>query len=164
MAGYAQTMAYLRNFITNSHKSQPSDFDDDTNMPTTALLTGINQPDHYAFFKTCADELRRDDTSLTCIIQARDCPNMKSAIAAMVSGLMESGNTDEYFETTATEKHLRRHQYNMSVLKTWYADQYTDKRPILTVIIPDFENFHSAILQQFILLLWYVKCFLNVSI
>lgn len=151
MAGYAQTMAYLRTFVTNSYKSKPSELDEKMNMPTMALLTGINQPDHYTFFKTFANELRRDNTSLVCIIHARDCPNMKSAIAMMVSGLMESVNKDE-FGTTA-EKHLRRSHYNMSVLKAWYGCQYEEEQPILTVIIPDFENFHRDVLQQFILLL-----------
>lgn len=153
MAGYAQTMEYLRSFVTSNNKSKRSDLDD--KMPSIALLTGINQPDHYAFFKTFADELRRDDISLVCIIQARDCPNMKSAIEMMVSGLMDSENKDVEKLRTTAEKHLRRSQYTISVLKAWYASQYdADKQPTLTVIIPDFENFHRDILQQFILLLW----------
>lgn len=152
MAGYAQTMKYLRSFVDSNNKSKRSDLND--KMPTTALLTGINQPDHYAFFKTFADELRRGEISLVCIIQARDCPNMKSAIETMVSGLMESAKREDEDLGTTAEKHLRRSQYTVSVLKAWYASQYEDKQPTLTVIIPDFENFHRDILQQFILLLW----------
>lgn len=56
----------------------------------------------------------------------------------------------------ATAKRLRRSQYTMNVLKAWYSRKYSDspeKRPVLTVILPDFENFQRDILQQFILLL-----------
>lgn len=59
-------------------------------------------------------------------------------------------------ETDAAAKRLRRSQYTMSVLKSWYSRRYSgspEKRPILTVILPDFENFQRDILQQFILLL-----------
>lgn len=148
MAGYAETIAYLRNFVTSSYK--PSNCDDKT-MRTAALLTGINQPDHYSFFKTFADELRKDyTTSLVCIVQARDCPNIKSTIETMVFGLMESGSG------IAADKHLRRSQMSMAVLKEWYTIRFNDTRPYVTVVIPDFSNFHQGIIQQFILMLWYV--------
>lgn len=58
-------------------------------MPATALLTGINQPDHIHLFKTFADGIRQMDNVRVCIVQSRDCPNMKSAIETMVSGLMD---------------------------------------------------------------------------
>lgn len=59
-------------------------------------------------------------------------------------------------DTESEAKRLRRSQYTMSVLKAWYSRNYSNcnqERPILTVILPDFENFHQDILQQFILLL-----------
>lgn len=90
MQGYAQTMDYLQKFIHTSWRLQLDGAD--TNMPATALLTGINQPDHFHLFKTFADGICKMNNARVCIIQSRDCPNMKSAIETMVSGLMEGSN------------------------------------------------------------------------
>lgn len=165
MAVYAETIAFLRDFVNRSYKSKACVWDDDiTTMRTVALLTGINQPDHYSFFKTFADELRRDNTSLVCIVQARDCPNIKSAIGKMVCGLMESAYDEAEEYGTAAAKHLQRSQYSMAVLKAWYSSQFEDERPYVTVIIPDFENFDREIIQQLILLLWYIENSFVISI
>lgn len=97
MKGYTQTMEYLQKFVQNSWRLQLSG--SETNMPATALLTGINQPDHFHLFKTFAEEVRKLDNARVCIIQSRDCPTMKSAIEAMVSGLMEeplASSPDKY--------------------------------------------------------------------
>lgn len=87
MKGYTQTMDYLQKFVENSWRLQLDGAE--TNMPATALLTGINQPDHFQLFKTFAEGVRKLDNARVCIIQSRDCPTMKSAIETMVSGLME---------------------------------------------------------------------------
>lgn len=89
--GYTQTMDYLIEFVQQSYVSRLScNIGDKLNMPTTALLTGINQPDHYKLFKTFSDLVHFDAQSLVSIIQSRDCPNMKAAIETMVSGLIDS--------------------------------------------------------------------------
>lgn len=87
MNGYMQTMDYLHKFVQKSWRLQLSGTE--TNMPATALLTGINQPDHIQLFKTFAEQVRKADNARVCIIQSRDCSTMKSAIESMVSGLME---------------------------------------------------------------------------
>lgn len=172
-AGNANTLAYLRQFVAQSHSrsqqaANAADADEeDPNMPTAALLTGINQPDHVHLFRAFADIVRGEMRSHVCILQSMDCPNMKAAIEAMVSGLMENvyqdgagdeneemdGEEDE--DETSEVKRLRRSQYTMAVLKAWYAQRYPagGRRPILAVIVPDFENFQRDVLQQFILLL-----------
>lgn len=177
-SNYAHTLAYLRQFVAQSQArsvangstaaNHHNDDEGDPNLPTTALLTGINQPDHAQLFGTFADIVRREMRSHVCILQSMDCPNMKATIEAMVSGLMMHGESDEGDgeadgdsddDTAEAErsdaKRLRRSQYTMAVLKAWYADRYPppQPRPILAVIVPDFENFQRDVLQQFILLL-----------
>lgn len=87
MNGYKQTMDYLQIFVQISWQIQLDGTE--TNMPATALLTGINQPDHFQLFKTFAEGVRNLDNVRVCIIQSRDCLTMKSTIETMVSGLME---------------------------------------------------------------------------
>lgn len=176
--GYRQTMDYLIRFVQQSYAAQlaTSNSGDKLNLPTTALLTGINQPDHFGLFKAFADDIHYDGQSLVAIIQSRDCPNMKATIETMVLALMDSAATDVsicfycfFFKfilsslrrgqnSTAEDKderRMRRSQYTMAVLKAWYGREFASyyRKPKLVVIIPDFENFQRDILQQFILLL-----------
>lgn len=93
--GFSHTFQYLKQFIENSYCSQNGAEDSETkNLPTAAVLTGINQPDHYTFFKTFSDLIKQQIKSHVCIIQSRDCPTMKSTIETMVSGLMEDEHED----------------------------------------------------------------------
>lgn len=89
--GFSHTIKYLKNFLENIYDSQNDKgaINDPKNMPTAAVLTGINQPDHYTFFKTFSDLIEREIESHVCIIQSRDCPSIKSAIETMVLGLMQ---------------------------------------------------------------------------
>lgn len=192
--GYAHTLAYLRNFITTSsayvdgnRNQSHDDGDGDPNLPTVALLTGINQPDHVQLFRTFAGIVRRELRSHVCVLQSMECPNMKATIESMVCGLMTTPEEEEDEETKTTTsdedndidnenednlrpnetKRWRRSQYTMAVLKAWYTQRNgshgdtkpatettaTGRRPILTVIVPDFENFQRDVLAQFILLL-----------
>lgn len=100
MNGYTQTMEYLQKFVQNSWRSYDAA---ETNMPATALLTGINQPDHFQLFKTFAEGVRQLNNVRVCIIQSRDCTTMKSAIETMVSGLMEEPKIDTTTQCTSSE-------------------------------------------------------------
>lgn len=190
--GYARTLDYLRAFIAQCQTrlgtsaaagsggagAVDSSESGDTNLPTVALLTGINQPDHVQLFSTFAETVRSEQRSHVCILQSMDCPNMKATVEAMVAGLMEEHHqsaaghdmhdaadadddeaADESADADTLEmKRLRRSQYTMAVLRSWYNFKYPpagrgSPRPILAVIVPDFENFQRDILQQFILLL-----------
>lgn len=48
---------------------------------------------------------------------------------------------------------MRRSQYNIQVLKSWYAEKFDTNGPTLIVVIPDFELFHKDVLTEFIKLL-----------
>lgn len=48
---------------------------------------------------------------------------------------------------------MRRSQYNVQVLKSWYVEKFGSNGPTLIVVIPDFELFHKDVLTEFIKLL-----------
>ncbi|XP_053688466.1 origin recognition complex subunit 3 [Sabethes cyaneus] len=120
-------------------------------LPTAALLTGINQIDHLSQFQTLAENIRNNTYSLVVLLQSRDCPSIKAAVEAIVSGFVEEQRLAEDSES----KQFRRNQLNFSVLQAWYHEkhEHLDKKPNLTVIMPDFEVFAPDVLQDLILVL-----------
>lgn len=51
---------------------------------------------------------------------------------------------------------LRRSQYTMDVLQSWYETKYDseEKKPKLTIIMPNFEEFKPNVIKDLILILW----------
>ncbi|XP_058458953.1 origin recognition complex subunit 3 isoform X2 [Malaya genurostris] len=120
-------------------------------LPTAALLTGINQIDHLSQFETLARNIKNNTFSLVVLLQSRECPSIKAAVEAIVSGYVE-----EHRDTDDSEsKQLRRNQLNFGVLKAWYLEkhQHLDRKPNLSIIMPDFEVFSPDVLQDLILVL-----------
>ncbi|XP_055529762.1 origin recognition complex subunit 3 [Wyeomyia smithii] len=120
-------------------------------LPTAALLTGINQIDHLSQFETLAGNIRNNTYSLVVLLQSRDCPSIKVAVEAIVSGFVEEQRLAEDSES----KQFRRNQLNLGVLRAWYQEkhQHLDRKPNLTIIMPDFEVFAPEVLQDLILVL-----------
>ncbi|XP_058834910.1 origin recognition complex subunit 3 [Topomyia yanbarensis] len=120
-------------------------------LPTAALLTGINQIDHLSQFETLAGNIRNNTFSLVVLLQSRNCPTMKVAIETIVTGFVEEQRLAEDSES----KHLRRNQLNLGVLRAWYLEkhQHLDRKPNLSIIMPDFEVFSPDVLQDLILVL-----------
>lgn len=48
---------------------------------------------------------------------------------------------------------MRRSQYSIQVLKSWYNESFGTKRPTLIIIVPDFELFRKDVLIEFMQLL-----------
>lgn len=88
-------MNNLKQFVANCYQD---DIEHTDVLPSAALLTGVNQPDHYKLFKTFAHEIQQQIASHVCIIQSRDCPNMKAAIETLVTGLMVPASAIDQFE------------------------------------------------------------------
>lgn len=58
-------------------------------------------------------------------------------------------------ETDESRVNLKKSQFNMSLLQSWYEDLYgiskcDQQTKQLVVIVPDFEGFNSKVLQYFI--------------
>lgn len=57
-------------------------------------------------------------------------------------------------ETLQSNGNMRRSQYNIQVLKSWYGETFQrNNGPTLIVVIPDFELFRKEVLIEFIQLL-----------
>ncbi|TDG43298.1 hypothetical protein AWZ03_010270 [Drosophila navojoa] len=159
MASNARTLEELVDFVTGE---RTDNMDSCEVLPTAALLTGINQPDHLKQFETLTQRLHTQKAARVCVLQSRDCTTLKAAVESMVYNLIddqsEPVNLDEGDEDEGRErdrKRLRRTQCTMKHLHSWHANNYAggDKQIALVVILPDFECFNASVLQDFILIL-----------
>ncbi|KAG4080614.1 hypothetical protein HA402_006215 [Bradysia odoriphaga] len=121
------------------------------NLPTAVVVTGVNQGDHYQFFDSLTKEIQEDAS--VAVIQGRNCLTLKSAINTMVFGLIGQQIAEDNDDTT-NQCNLRRSQYNIQVLRSWYDEKFgNQKGPTLVIVIPDFELFRKDVLVEFIQLL-----------
>lgn len=83
---------------------------DDTNsalpkcLRVAALLTGINKPDHYQYFKLLSHKMKRQKVAQTVFLPARDCPNIRTAIETIVSGILNDGKKQSCCEDVNTHE------------------------------------------------------------
>lgn len=157
MASNARTLEQLVEFVTGEGASN---MDNTEMLPTAALLTGINQPDHLKQFETLTQRLHAEQAARVCVLQSRDCATLKAAVESMVYSLMDDQSElvdpeDAEDERERDRKRLRRTQCTMKQLNAWYANNFgdVDKRRALVIILPDFECFNASVLQDFILIL-----------
>lgn len=151
---YARTLEQLVAFVVGQGERTAKD----EVLPTAALLTGINQPDHLSQFEALTQRLHAQRAARVCVLQSRDCATLKAAVETMVFGLVE--DDDAALEPDAEEgeedvaerdrKRLRRSQCTLKQLRSWYAERSGCQ---LVVILPDFECFSASVLQDFILIL-----------
>ncbi|EDW36209.1 GL17672 [Drosophila persimilis] len=150
---YARTLGQLVEFVVGQGQIQ------DEILPTAALLTGINQPDHLSQFDTFTQRLHAQKAARVCVLQSRDCPTLKAAIEAMVFSLIEGEQDPEDEEEDVTDrdrKRLRRSHCTIKQLNSWYTNNFQaeeERKRQLVVILPDFECFSGNVLQDFILIL-----------
>lgn len=87
------SLTELIDFVEQSYAAngtQQNVVEGTTYLPVAALLTGINKPDHHQYFKTFANKLIARNNQHIAVLPARDCPNMKSTIEALVSSIISS--------------------------------------------------------------------------
>ncbi|KAH8384781.1 hypothetical protein KR093_008289 [Drosophila rubida] len=154
----ARTLEQLEMFVTGAGEGSRDI------LPTAALLTGINQPDHLKQFESFTRHLHARQAARVCVLQSRDCATLKAAVESMVYNLMETLPADEpddeddedERERDCERKRLRRSQCTMKQLNLWYDNNFGGdgvKRRVLVVILPDFECFSASVLQDLILIL-----------
>lgn len=51
---------------------------------------------------------------------------------------------------------LRRNQYTMDVLESWYNTKFGshEQKPQLAIIMPNFEEFKASVIKDLIFILW----------
>lgn len=63
-------------------------------IPTAAILTGINLPDHAALFKTIQNEIETNHTPYIAILQSDKCSSLKSVVENMVHQIINNTSAE----------------------------------------------------------------------
>ncbi|XP_044148413.1 origin recognition complex subunit 3 isoform X1 [Bufo gargarizans] len=164
----------LISFLKKSH----SDFQDRKNdwncrvrsseIPTAALLLGVNVTDHDLTFNMLSDVLNEHVTPYVVLLQAKECPGIKQLLQKLLSQLMGCGSElDLDEEDDHTPISQRKMNFSMASLSGWYqemtkkAHSPKKKRPAslehyqappIVVVFKDLESFTSSVLQEFIVI------------
>ncbi|XP_066259603.1 origin recognition complex subunit 3 [Euwallacea similis] len=130
---FASTTSDLLRFVETSRE-------DSNEIPSAALLTGINMPDHEAQFKNLDKLLKDRITPHVALLHSQQCGKLKNLIESMIGQFLNN-------ETTITP--------SLPLLQRWYDGLYETetKKLKLVVIILDFEGFSPKVLQNFILII-----------
>ncbi|XP_078617874.1 origin recognition complex subunit 3-like [Branchiostoma floridae x Branchiostoma japonicum] len=135
-------------------------------IPTAALVTGVNMPDHGMIFSNLTSLLQDNITPYVARLQAKDCSAMKNIMSKVIMQFM--GNK-ELLDDDDDEVQVKRISPTMPVLCGWYADSVkrsqspnkspSKKRktsygqyPPLVIVMEDLEGFPAQVLQDFIII------------
>ncbi|ROL42766.1 Origin recognition complex subunit 3 [Anabarilius grahami] len=138
-------------------------------IPTAALMLGVNVPDHAMTLRSLCNLLQDSVTPFVVSVHAKECAAVKLLIQKVLEQLMGKGVSvdEEQEDDTAV---LHRTQCTISALCQWYktaAKKCTHVSPKrkgnmknndvprslpVVVIFKDFEAFSPQVLQDFILI------------
>ncbi|KAL3281804.1 hypothetical protein HHI36_005005 [Cryptolaemus montrouzieri] len=163
---FASTLEDLLKFLQRSCEHKLNE------IPSAALLTGINMPDHEAQFSTLTKEIKENVSPHCVTLRGQDYHNLKLLIENMINGFIndEEAEIDVFVDNEETSN-IKKSRCNFSVLQAWYENLYMNdsilnysatgspkkrktvpNRKVLVVIIPDLENFNYTVIQDFILI------------
>lgn len=159
-------------FTSSCHEKFSLDHDQDhkdsfvTEIPTAALVTGVNTPDHGVMFSTLVELLHERVSPLVAILRSKDCNKVKNVLTKTLGQLLQNPDmfTDEEEDSIANTKNL---PCTLSTLSAWYNTKYklphspTKKRksvtisehqryPPIVIVFEDLESWVPQILQDFI--------------
>ncbi|XP_074660295.1 origin recognition complex subunit 3-like [Tubulanus polymorphus] len=146
-------------------------------IPTAALVTGVNVTDHAAMFKHMISAIKEKISSHVVVLQSKDSTKVKNLLAKLISQLLGSRsdmNSDEEDECDVKIKHVSS---SMSVVASWYMhtskqrDQSPRKSPRkrtaagniastrsdasykpVVIVLEDLEAFTPSVLQDFLMI------------
>ncbi|XP_013392318.1 origin recognition complex subunit 3-like [Lingula anatina] len=137
-------------------------------VPTAALITGVNMPDHDLMFSNLVSLLQERVTPYVALLRSKDCGTMKNIMAKMMGLIL---GTKDLFEEDAEEQlNVKRVPPTLSVLASWYASKTTcpspskKKRmsggearnsgvlfPPIVIVMEDLEGFPAHVVQDFVI-------------
>ncbi|KAH0521707.1 Origin recognition complex subunit 3 [Microtus ochrogaster] len=136
-------------------------------IPTAALILGVNVTDHDLIFRSLTETLRNNVTPYVVSLQAKDCPDVKHFLQKLTSQLMDC-YVDEKSKETRSNKTSRTTNYSMDSLCNWYTTatqttgpKLTSKKrttcsqwqcPPVVLILKNMESFSTKVLQDFIII------------
>nr|XP_031536096.1 origin recognition complex subunit 3 isoform X3 [Vicugna pacos] len=136
-------------------------------IPTAALVLGVNVTDHDLTFRSLTEVLQNNVTPYVVSLQAKDCPDMKHFLQKLASQLMDCNVDVQSKEKESVQVTQKKTHYSMDSLSNWYMNvtQKTDPKmprkkrtssqwqsPPVVLILKDMESFTTKVLQDFIII------------
>ncbi|XP_004860288.1 origin recognition complex subunit 3 isoform X3 [Heterocephalus glaber] len=137
-------------------------------IPTAALVLGVNVTDHDLIFRSLTEALQNNITPYVVSLQAKDCPDMKHFLQKLVSQLMDCSVDIKFKEGESVQVTQKKTHCSMDSLSSWYMSvtQKTDPKmpskkrttssqwqsPPVVLILKDMESFTTKVLQDFIII------------
>ncbi|XP_069462488.1 origin recognition complex subunit 3 isoform X2 [Ambystoma mexicanum] len=139
-------------------------------IPTAALVLGVNVTDHDVTFKSLTDVLQESVTPYVASLHSKECPGIGQMVQKLLIQLMGQSADLEYDEEDEDRVQVthRRTYCSMASLSGWYqtvtkkeksstpgkkrtssSSKYWQSPPVV-VIIKDLESFTAKVLQDFI--------------
>ncbi|XP_045861769.1 origin recognition complex subunit 3 isoform X1 [Meles meles] len=136
-------------------------------IPTAALILGVNVTDHDLTFRSLTEALQNNVTPYVVSLQAKDCPDIKHFLQKLASQLMGCC-VDEDSKEESIQIAQKKIHCSMDSLSSWYMNvtQKTDPKmprkkrtsssqwqsPPVVLILKDMESFTTKVLQDFIII------------
>ncbi|KAJ7989201.1 hypothetical protein DPEC_G00317050 [Dallia pectoralis] len=142
-------------------------------IPTAALVLGVNVPDHNMTFQSLSDQVQQTVTPFVVSLQAKECSAVKELMQKVLERLMGTSvtvNDDDQGETEhcTTSIGQKRVHCSLKTLSDWYktvtekaysgtpgkkrTSKREDVQPPIVVIFKDLEVFSPKVLQDFIVI------------
>uniref|UniRef100_A0A8C8I4W0 Origin recognition complex subunit 3 n=1 Tax=Oncorhynchus tshawytscha TaxID=74940 RepID=A0A8C8I4W0_ONCTS len=136
-------------------------------IPTAALVLGVNVPDHDMTFQCLSDQLQQSVTPFVVSVQATECAGQSCRVLERLMGTSVSVDNEEEPEQCSTNVNQKRVHCSLITLCNWYKTvtkvcSYCKERtsvgkdmqqhPPIVVIFKDLEAFNPKVLQDFILI------------
>ncbi|XP_044101887.1 origin recognition complex subunit 3 isoform X1 [Neovison vison] len=136
-------------------------------IPTAALILGVNVTDHDLTFRSLTEALQNNVTPYVVTLQAKDCPDIKHFLQKLASQLVGCCVDEDSKEGNIQVSQKKTH-CSMDSLSSWYMNvtQKTDPKmprkkrtsssqwqsPPVVLILKDMESFTTKVLQDFIII------------
>ncbi|CAL1590242.1 unnamed protein product [Knipowitschia caucasica] len=129
-------------------------------IPTAALMLGVNVPDHDMTFHSLSELLRASVSPYVASLHAKECGALKHLLKRVLERVMDGEvdvDDEEDAEMDAVQVNTRV-QCSFNVLCEWYKaktkklkDQSVHRPPVV-VLFKDLEAFNPKVLQEFIII------------
>ncbi|NWW91188.1 ORC3 protein, partial [Rhynochetos jubatus] len=136
-------------------------------IPTAALVLGVNVTDHDLTFRSLSEVLQSNVTPYIALLEAKDCPGIKNLMQKLMGQLMNCYVDVDSEDEDCVQVSQNRIRCSMASLINWYksATKKTDSEtpgkkrtsssrhwpsPPVVVIFKDMESFTTKVLQDFI--------------
>uniref|UniRef100_A0A671TYY8 Origin recognition complex subunit 3 n=1 Tax=Sparus aurata TaxID=8175 RepID=A0A671TYY8_SPAAU len=137
-------------------------------IPTAALVLGVNVPDHDMTFQSLSELLQQSVTPHVASVQAKECGALKHLMKRVLERLMGTDVTvddeeEEEAEQTSTPLHKSVDFHLLNIFPVFQKSNTPGKKrsspsrddpqqPPVVIIFKDLEAFNPKVLQDFILI------------